>query len=153
MKITVAMVATPALLGTLSSCGADVCRGSDAKYYNEGLEYHLAKRGVPYRVSGEVVCVSGRNAAELRAAEAQLDSSFHEVADMLKDSCEEEAFAKWATAERLRFDIRDTKRADDSPGGRMFLLRSFTPEEVAENRRRLSNDAPIEMSCAKEERR
>jgi hypothetical protein len=112
----------------------------------------LAKRGVPYRVSGEVICVSGRNASELHAAEVQLETSFHEVADMLRDSCEEEAFTKWATTEKLRFDIRDTTRSDGSPGGRMFLLRSSTPEEVAENSQRLSQDAPKGMSCVKEKR-
>lgn len=150
MRTILAIVAVPALSGALYGCAEEACRGSDAKYYTEGLEYHLAKRGVPYRVSGEVVCVSGRSTSELRAAEVQLDASFHEVADMLRDSCEEEAFTRWATAEKLRFDIRDTTRSDGSPGGRMFLLRSFTPEEVAENRRRLSRDAPWGMSCATE---
>lgn len=150
VKGVAAIFGIPALLGALGGCAEDACRGSDAKYYNEGLKYHLAKRGVPYRVADEVICVSGRNAPELRAAEAQLEASFHEVADLLKDSCEEQAFVEWATSERLRFDIRDTTRPDGSPGGRMFLLRSFGPEEVAENGRRLSNDAPRGMSCPKE---
>ncbi len=153
MKDVLAIVGIPALLGALGGCAEDACSGSDAKYYNEGLRYHLAKRGVAYRVSGEVVCVSGRSASELRAAEAQLATSFHEVADMLKDSCEEQAFVAWATKEKLRFDIRDTTRSDGSPGGRMFLLRSFSPEEVTENMRRLSNDAPWGMSCPKEKPR
>ena len=151
MKNVVARLGVPVLLSVLGGCAEDACRGSDAKYYNEGLKYHLAKTGVPYRVSGEVICVSGRNASELRAAEARLDASFHQVADLLKDSCEEQAFVEWATKEGLRFDIRDTIRSDGSPGGRMFLLRSFTEEELAANERRLSNDAPKGMSCSKEE--
>jgi len=96
------------LIAAVAGCAEDACRGSDAKYYNEGLRYQLAKREVPHRVSGEVICVSGRRADDLRAAEAELDRTFHEVADLLKDSCEERAVVEWATKEKLRFDVRES---------------------------------------------
>ncbi len=150
IKPVVALIGVLALSGAFGGCAEDACRGSDAKYYNEGLEFHLARLGVPYRVSDRVICVSGRNASSLLAAEELLDESFHEVAHMLKDSCQERAFVEWATRERLRFDIRDTTRPDGSPGGRMFLLRSFTPEEVTENIRRFSDDAPRGVSCPRQ---
>jgi short-subunit dehydrogenase involved in D-alanine esterification of teichoic acids len=63
-----------------------------------------------YRVGNDAVCVSGRKAAELRAAEAEVDATFHEVACLLKDSCEERAFVDWAKREGLRVDIRAALR-------------------------------------------
>lgn len=130
----------------MAGCAKDVCRGSDARYYNEGLRYQLDQRGVPHKVSGEVICVSGRRADDLRAAEAELDRSFHEVADLVKDSCDERALTEWATREKLRFDVRES-----TTGSRMFLLRSFNKEEAATNMRRLTKDAPRGVSCPKGE--
>jgi NAD(P)-dependent dehydrogenase (short-subunit alcohol dehydrogenase family) len=136
-----------ALAIAIAGCAEDVCRGSEAKYYNEALAFHLAKRGVPHKISANVVCVSARNTAGLRAAEADVDATFPQVAYLLKDSCEERAFAGWARREGLRFDIRSTVDSQNEPSGRMFLLRSFTREEVASNRAKLANDAPKKATC------
>ena len=130
----------------MAACAEDVCRGSDAKYYNEGLRYQLARLGVPHRVSGEVVCVSGRRASDLRAAEVELERTFPQVAELLKDSCEERAFVAWATREKLRFDVRES-----TSGHQLFFLRSFNKEELADNMRRLTKEAPKGASCPKEE--
>jgi hypothetical protein len=148
MRGSVAPVCIALLLSQLTACAEPKCGGSDVRYYDQALAYHLDRRGIPYKIgSGGMVCVEGRYASEFVAAGREVDKYFHEVADLLKDSCEERAFVEWATEERLRFDIRDTIRPDGSPGGRMFLLRSFTPDELAANRRRLSDDAPRGASC------
>jgi len=76
MGSAIARVGIPALVIAIGGCAEDACRGSDAKYYNEALAFHLARRGVPYKVSDSVICVAGRNAAGLRAAEADVDASF-----------------------------------------------------------------------------
>jgi hypothetical protein len=117
------------------------------KYYDEALAFHLTKRGVSHRVSDQVVCVAGRNAAELRAAQADVDASFYEVAHLLRDACEERAFTDWATRERLRFDVRQTLDQQNQPSRKMFHLRSFTREEVASNRARLDAGAPKKAAC------
>jgi hypothetical protein len=151
MERTATRVLIASLLGALTGCAEPKCGGSDVKYYDQAIGYHLAQRGVPYSIrSGGMVCVEGKHAADFVAAERQAEKYFHEVADLLKDACEEQALVVWATREKLRFDVRGTIRSDGSPGGRMFLLRSFTMEEVAENMRRLSNDAPRGASCPKE---
>jgi hypothetical protein len=139
------------LFGALTACAEPKCGGSDLKYYDQAIGYHLAQRGVRYDIrSGGMVCVEGKYAADFVAAEREAAKYFHEVADLLKSACEEQAIVEWATREKLRFDVRGTIRSDGSPSGRMFLLRSFTAEEVAENRRRLSNDAPRGASCPKD---
>lgn len=135
------------LLALLAGCAEDVCRGSDAKYYDEALAFQLTRRGVSYRISDQVVCVPARKAAELRAAQAEVDASFHEIAHLLKDACEERAFIDWARREGLRFDVRQTVDAQNQPSKKMFLLRSFTREEVALNRARLDAAAPRKAGC------
>jgi len=147
MGSAITRVGIAACVVAIGGCAEDACRGSDEKYYNEALAFHLARRGVSHRVSDSVVCVSARNAAGLRAAEADVDASFPEVAYLLGDSCEERAFADWAKREGLRFDIRSTVDSQNQPSGRMFLLRSFTREEVASNRTRLANGAPKKATC------
>lgn len=147
MRRAIRMIGAAGFLVASGGCGEDACRGSDAKYYNEALAFQLKARNVPHRVSGDVVCVSSWNAAELRAAEAAVDATFHEIAHLLKDSCEEQAFAAWAKREGLRFDIRATVDMNNQPSGRMFLLRSFTREEVASNRNRLDSGAPRKARC------
>jgi len=147
MGSAIARVGIPALVIAIGGCAEDACRGSDAKYYNEALAFHLARRGVSYRVSDSVICVPGRNAAGLRAAEADVEASFHEVAHLLVDSCEERAFADWAKREGLRFDIRSTVDSQNQPSRKMFLLRSFTREEVASHRTKLVNNAPKKATC------
>ena len=145
---SVRIIGAAGLLVAIIGCAEDACRGSDAKYYNEAVASQLKARGVAQRVSGDVVCVSGRNAERLRAAQAAVDATFHEVAYLLKDACEEQAFAAWAKREGLRFDIRGTLDMNSQPSGRMFLLRSFTPEEVASNRTRLDSGAPKKATCS-----
>jgi len=141
------------LLGVLAGCAEPKCGGSDLKYYDQAIAYHLEQRGIRYKIHSDgMVCVDGKYAAEFVAADREAAKYFHEVADLLKDSCEERAFVEWATRENLRFDVRGTHRFDGSPGGRMFLLRSFTAEELAVNKRRLANDAPKGAVCREAER-
>src|SRR5687768_13002499 len=140
-------IASVAFVAAIVGCAEDVCRGSDENYYNEALAFHLARRGVPYRVAESVVCVSEKNAVGLRAAEADVEATFPQVAHLLRDSCEERAFAEWAKREGLRFDIRSTVNLENQQSGRMFLLRSFTDEEVALNKTRLANSAPKKATC------
>jgi hypothetical protein len=148
MRGTVTPVCVALLLSQLTACAEPKCGGSDLKYYDQAIAYHLDKRGVPYRMGADgMVCVDGKHASGFVAADREAAKYFHEVAHLLKDACEERAFVEWADKERLRFDIRGTVRSDGSPGGRMFLLRSFTADELAENRRRLDNDAPTHVSC------
>jgi hypothetical protein len=142
--VTIAGIAS---ILAIAGCADDACRGSDAKYYNEALAFHLVKRGVPHRIEEHVVCVSARNAAKLRAVEADVDATFPQVAYLLRDACEERAFADWGKREGLRFDIRSTVDSQNQPSGRMFLLRSFTVEELASNRSRLANNAPKKATC------
>jgi hypothetical protein len=131
----------------VAACGQR-CIQQDLKYYDEALSQQLTKSGIPNtRKPDKGVCVPARQARQLDLAARQVDSYFYEVADRLKDSCEERAFVEWATKEKLRFDIQDTIRSDGSPGGRIFLLRSFSADEVAVNTRRLIEDAPRGASC------
>ena len=131
----------------MSACAEPECGGSDVKHYDQALVHQLNKRGIraDARPDG-MVCVEGRHAQEFAAAQRDADRYFYEVAELLKDACEERAFVQWATREKLRFDVKDTVRMDGSPGGRMFHLRSFDADEVAANRRRLSS-APKGASC------
>lgn len=133
----------------VAACGQR-CIQQELKYYDEALSQQLTKNGISNSLEPDKgVCVPARHATQMDRATRQVDSYFHEVADMLKDSCEERAFVEWATKEKLRFDIRDTIRSDGSPGGRIFLLRSFSADEVAVNKRRLVDDAPKGASCPK----
>ena len=136
------------LCGCLAACGEPKCGGSDVKYYDQALSHQLARRGIAREVRADgMVCVDGRHAAEFDSAVREADRYFYEVADLLKDACEERAFVQWATREKLRFDVRDTIGQHGSPGRRMFHLRSFDAEEVASNRQRLTRDAPRGMAC------
>lgn len=131
------------LCGCLAACAEPKCGGSDVKYYDQALAYQLGKRGIRPDVRNDgMVCVDGRHAAAFDTAVREADKYFHEIADLLKDECEERAFVQWATREKLRFDVRDT-----TTGKRMFLLRSFDAEEVASNRQRLTRDAPKGAAC------
>lgn len=148
MTATTARLFFVSLLGAVAACAEPKCGGSDLKYYDQAIAYHLEQRGIRYKInSGGMVCVDGKDAAEFVAADREAAKYFHEVADLLKDACEEKAFVEWATRENLRFDVRGTYRFDGSPGGRMFLLRSFTADELVANKRRLDNDAPKGATC------
>jgi hypothetical protein len=147
MRTVIAVLSIAVFVSIAHVRAENACRGSDAKFYNEALAYHLEKRGVPHRLSDSVVCVSDQNAPELRAAMAQVDASFYQVAHLLTDACEERAFVEWAKRERLRFDVRSTVDSQGEPSGRMFHLRSFTPDEVASNRTKMTNGAPKRATC------
>jgi len=139
------------LSACVAACGSERCVQQELKYYDEALSQQLTKNGTPNAIKADKgVCVSARYASQMDLAIRQVDNYFHEVADLLKDSCEERAFSEWATNEGLRFDVRDTLRSDGSSGRRMFLLRSFSTDEVAVNTRRLTNDAPRGVFCPKE---
>ena len=141
------------ILGVGAADAKETCGGSDAKYYDEALMYHLSKKGISSRtMHGGGLCVDERFAKEFGAAQREVDSHFHEVAHRLSDSCEERAFVAWATKEKLRYDVRPTLDSLKRPSGRMFLLRSFTSEEVAANRSRLKKDAPRGASCPKDKK-
>jgi hypothetical protein len=141
------------ILGVGVADAKETCGGSDAKYYDEALMYHLSKKGVSSRaMHGGGLCVDERSAKEFGAAQREVDSYFYEVAHRLFDSCEERAFVAWATKEKLRFDVRPTLDSLKRPSGSMFLLRSFTSEEVVANRRRLEKDAPRGASCLKDKK-
>lgn len=147
MKGVARIVGITATCGALSGCAQDVCRGSDAKFYNEALAYQLTARGIPHKLTGDVVCVSARNAPELSAAVARVGETFNQVAHLLRDSCQEQAFVAWAEKEGLRFDVRTTLDVQHRPSARMFRLRSFTTEEVASNAAKLARDAPKGAIC------
>lgn len=143
------LVAACLLPALLAACGSERCEQRELKYYDQALSGQLTKNGVPNTIDPERgVCVPEKHAAQLKLALGQVDLYFHEVADLLKDACEERAFIAWARKEKLRYEVRDTLRADGSPGRRMFLLRSFSPEEVAVNLRRMANDAPKGVRCS-----
>ena len=126
-----------ALCSLLAACSEPHCGGSDVRYYDDALGHQLARRDISYHIRRDgMVCVEGRHAAEFQAAQREVDKYFHEVAHLLKDACEERAYAQWAEREKLRYDVR----------GRLFLLRSFNAEELATNRKRLA-DAPKGVSC------
>jgi len=139
---------------SVAGCGYgsyDRCEQRELKHYDEALSQQLTKNGTPNVIKQDKgVCVPAKYAPQLDAALRQVDTYFNEVADLLKDACQERAFVEWAIKEKLRFEVRDTIRSDGSPGGRMFLLRSFSTDEVATNKRRLSDDAPRGVSCPKE---
>ena len=132
-----------------SGCtGPEHCIQQELKYYDEALSRQLTQNGTRNSlVPGKGVCVQVRDAAQMSLAIRQVDAYFHEVADLLHDSCEERAIVQWAINEGLRFDVQDTASSGSSPGRRMFLLRSFSAEEVALNGQRLTNDAPRGVAC------
>lgn len=137
------------ILGGCDPAG-EKCGGTDVKYYDQALSFHLTKAGVEHRVDRDgMVCVAKKHTAEFVAAERKTDESFHEVAYLLRDSCEESAFVDWATKEKLRWDIRQGHDANQKPGGRLLLIRSFTREEVAANADKLQNQAPKGATCKK----
>lgn len=152
MRVLLAITAA-LLLCTGVVHAKETCGGSDAKYYDEALMYHLSAKKIPYRpMRGGGLCVDERFTKEYGAVQREVDSHFHEVAHRLTDSCEERAFVAWATKEKLRFDVRPVLDSLKRPAGSMFFLRSFTSEEVATNMRRLGQDAPRSAACSKDKK-
>ncbi len=130
--------------------GKEYCGGSDAKYYDEGLIFHLSKANVPFRkMYGSGLCVDDRHSTQFKAAERELERYFPQIAHNPKDSCEERALVEWAQREKLRFDLRPSFDMRNRPAGNLFLLRAFTQEEMVTYRERLDRSAPIGATCKK----
>jgi hypothetical protein len=147
---SVVLVALVAALGSASAFAKEYCGGSDAKYYDEGLIFHLSKADVPYRkMHGSGLCVDDKYSTQFKAAERELERYFPQVAHNPKDSCEERALVEWAQREKLRFDLRPAFDMRNQPSGNLFLLRSFTNEEMVANREKLDRSAPIGATCKK----
>lgn len=137
-----------AILSVPVANAREACGGSDAKFYDEGLIFHLKKAGVPYRrVHGSGLCVNERYSSQLKAAEQELDRYFPQIAHKPKDACEERALVEWARREKLRFELRPAFDERDQPSGKIFLVRSFTHEELIANREKLQRLAPIGATC------
>ena len=72
----VALGALVAALGSASTLAKEHCGGSDAKFYDEGLIFHLTKAGVPYRrMHGSGLCVDDKYSTQFKAAERELGIS------------------------------------------------------------------------------
>lgn len=148
MKGAAAIAVVAALGGMAPASAKDVCGGSDARFYDEGLIFHLAKAGVPYRrMHGSGLCVDEKYGARLRAAESELDRYFPQIAHKPRDSCEERALVEWAEREKLRFDVRPAFDSRHRPSGNLFLLRAFTKEEMVSYREKLDRSAPLGAGC------
>ena len=146
---SLAAVAAALVLGCAQTEEAkQACSGSDAKHYDEGLIYHLAKAGVPYRrMHNSGLCVDEKYASQLRAAERELERYYPQIAHNPKDSCEEKALVEWAQREKLRFDLRQAYDMKQRPSGKLFLLRAFNQEELASYRQKLDKEAPLGATC------
>ena len=148
MRIFAVAIFIVSMLSMSTAIANDKCGGSDEKYYDQALAYQLAKQNVPYTIrSGGSVCVDAKYSTQFEAAEREVANYFHEVAYLLRDSCEERAFLNWATTENLRFDIRPTLDSRKQPGRKMFLLRSFTRDDVVMNNAKLAKNAPKGATC------
>jgi hypothetical protein len=135
-------------IGAAACAKREVCGGSDARFYDEGLIFHLSKAGVPFRKMHQSgLCVDEKYTAQFRAAEREIDRYFPEIAHKPKDSCEERALVEWGKREKLRFDVRRGFDGQDRPAGGLFLLRSFTNEEMVSNRERLDRFVLNDASC------
>jgi hypothetical protein len=146
----VALAALVAALGSTSTLAKEHCGGSDAKHYDEGLIFYLTRAGVPYRrMHGSGLCVDDKYSTQFKAAERELERYFPQIAHKPKDSCEERALVEWAQREKLRFDLRPAFDMQNQPTGNLFLLRSFTNEEMVANREKLDRSAPRGVTCRK----
>jgi len=136
------------LVGCGTSSAEDICRGSSAKFYDEGLAYHLKQAGVPYRpMDGGGLCVDPKYAPEMEEAERQLERAFHQIATNPKDGCEERALVDWARREGLRYELAPALNSRNEPAGHLFLIRSFTYEEMVANREKFDRSAPKGARC------
>ena len=133
----------------LAGCGgAEQCVEHPSVHYNGGLARLLAAKGISSSVQKDRgVCFAKRDEAKVKAAARELERYFYQVADLLKDSCEEKAVVEWASRERLPFEVHDTRGAGGRPGRRMINIYSFSDEEVASNRRKLEIEAPRGATC------
>jgi hypothetical protein len=133
----------------LSGCADPVCVHQERKYYDDALSRQLARNGVKHSMEADRgICVDAARRKELAEASRQVDGYFNEVATLARDACEERALVDWATREGLRFDVADTV-SSSGRAGRMFLIRSFSREEVEANHRRLREIMPTIQQCPK----
>lgn len=133
----------------IAACQAEErCTNSSARYWDQALSRQLAKNDVRHVMRPpNNVCFSTADAKRVEAATREVDNFFPEVAALLKDACEERAYVEWATAAGLLFEVGAAKDSAGNPGGRLFMLRSLTKEDVPINRQRLSNEAPGGKTC------
>jgi hypothetical protein len=144
----VASIAVAAMMSVGCGNAKEVCGGSDAKFYDEGLIFHLSKSGVPYRkMQGSGLCVDEKYASQLKAAERELERAFPQIAHKPQDACEERALIEWAEREKLRFDVRPAFDSRNQPTENLFLIRSFTYEEMLANRQKMEATAPRGATC------
>ena len=127
------------------------CTDHSAKYYSEALSKRLTLNGVPHTFNlGRGVCFAPVKAAEVDKASREVDQYFWEVATAFTDSCEEKAFVAWAEKEKLRFEVFESMNAARKPSGRRLVtIYSMSKEDVDVNRRKLWNEAPKGIRCAK----
>jgi len=127
---------------------AQECLEHASSYFNQGLSRLLSAKGVANSVQpNRGVCFANRDESKVKAAERELERYFYEVADTLRNSCDEASVVAWATRERLPFEVHDTTDSGDRPSYRMISIYSFSPEEVISNRRKLA-EAPRVQQCA-----
>lgn len=125
----------------------EACGGSSAKFYDEGLIFHLNRAGVPYRrMEGGGLCVSEKHAPQLKEAERQLERAFYQIATNPRDVCEERALVEWAQREGLRYELAPALNSRNEPAGNLFLIRSFTYEEMIANQEKFRS-APTNSRC------
>jgi hypothetical protein len=138
-------------LAVLTSCGVadapDFCRGSSAKYYDEGLAYQLKRANVPHRAVDGGVCVDRKYASQMKEAERQLENAFNQIATNPGNACEERALVEWAEREGLRYELAPALNSRNEPSGNLFLIRSFAYEEMVTNREKFDRSAPKGTKC------
>jgi hypothetical protein len=146
MKIIAGLVASSVAV-VVGCTHAEQCIDDGNAYYNQGLSRILAANGVASSVQpGRGVCFAEGDAPKVKAAERELERYFFEVADTLRNSCDEAAVVAWASREKLPFEVHDTIGSDGRPSFRMINIYSFSQAEVESNRRKLS-EAPRIRQC------
>jgi hypothetical protein len=146
------MIRVIAVFVTLGACNTwaeNACAGSDAKYYDDGVAFYLSRAKVPYTKTADSVCVEPRYMNQLKAAIEQLEMYFPQIAHRPKDSCEESALVEWGQREGLRYDLRASIDDRNRPAGDLFLIRSFTREEMVENQGKLKQFTAQNHRCKK----
>ncbi len=126
---------------------SESCVEHDSSYYNTSLSKILATEGVRNTVQrGRGVCFDKINEARVKAAQRRLDLYFYDVADTLRNICDEASVVAWAKKEGLPFGVRDTFGSNGRPSYRMINIYSTSAAEVELNRKRLAL-APRVREC------
>ena len=146
MKFVACLLAS-STLAIVACAETEQCFGNSSAHYNQGLSRLLTEKGVVNSVKpNRGVCFARSDESKVRAAERELDGYFYEVADILRNSCDEAAVVAWASREKLPFEVHDTIGSDGRPSFRMINIYSFSKGEVESNRRKLS-EAPRVREC------